>query len=192
MPHILVRPPATRCRRAPASGGGRLAGLRGRGEVLPGLGCARHPAGWRVGVAEVSLGAKPTAVWRIKDSEGQLQALHARFDRDGAKECRWRLPGAKRWGLDGRKVSTLPLYGSERVQEWSKDDTTIILTEGEKAADALLQAGFCALGTVTGAGSTPGPEALGVLEGFEMVLWPDNDDQGRAHMERVARVLQGV
>jgi DNA primase len=86
----------------------------------------------------------------------------------------------------------LPLYGSERVQGWPKDDTIVILAEGEKAADALLQAGFCALGTVTGAGSTPGPEALGVLEGFEIVLWPDNDDQGRAHMERAARVLQGV
>src|SRR5215210_4573423 len=79
---------------------------------------------------------------------------------------------------------------SENVGEWSKDTSVVVLVEGEKAADALLEAGFCALGTVTGAGGTPEAEALQVLEGFEVVLWPDNDDQGRAHMERVAAALR--
>lgn len=94
--------------------------------------------------------------------------------------------------MKSRKVSTLPLYGSERVREWPKDETVVVVAEGEKAADALLEAGFCALGTVTGASGTPDQEALSILEGFEVVLWPDNDDQGRAHMERVAQVLQSV
>jgi putative DNA primase/helicase len=83
--------------------------------------------------------------------------------------------------LKSRKVSTLPLYGSERVREWPKDETVVVVAEEEKAADALLEAGFCALGTVTGASGTPDQEALSILEGFEVVLWPDNDDQGRAH-----------
>jgi DNA primase len=135
--------------------------------------------------------AQPTAIWRIRDAEGEVQALHVRFDRDGAKECRWLLPGADAWGLDGRKVSTLPLYGSERVKEWSRD-AIVVVVEGEKAADALLEAGFCALGTVTGAGDAPSTEVLRVLEGFEVVLWPDNDDQGRAHMGRVAKPMQSI
>ena len=136
--------------------------------------------------------SKPTAVWRIKDASGEVQALHVRFDGSDGKECRWRLPGANKWGLDGREVSTLPLYSSERVKEWPKGEAIVVVTEGEKAADALLEAGFCALGTVTGASGTPGPDVLGVLEGFEVVLWPDDDDLGRAHMERVAKALQGI
>ena len=135
---------------------------------------------------------KPSAIWCIKNAEGQTQALHVRFDHPEGKECRWRLPGANGWGLEGRKVSTLPLYGSENVRGWSKDTDVVVIAEGEKAADALLEAGFCALGTVTGAGGTPDAEALQVLEGFEVVLWPDNDGPGRAHMGRIAEALRGV
>jgi hypothetical protein len=68
----------------------------------------------------------------------------------------------------------------------------VVVVEGEKAADALLEAGLWALGTVTGAGGTPDAEALQVLEDFEVVLWPDNDDPGRAHMGRIAEALRGV
>jgi len=136
--------------------------------------------------------AKPSAVWRINNAEGETQALHVRFERPEGKKCRWRLPGASGWGLNGRKVSTLPLYGSENVAEWSKDTNVVVVVEGEKAADALLEAGLWALGTVTGAGGTPDAEALRVLEGFEVVLWPDTDDLGRAHMERIAEALRGV
>jgi hypothetical protein len=68
----------------------------------------------------------------------------------------------------------------------------VIVVEGEKAAQALLEAGFNALGTVTGASATPGPKALSVLRGFDVVLWADNDDPGRAHMERIAEQLSGV
>jgi hypothetical protein len=134
--------------------------------------------------------AKPSAIWPIKNAEGQTQALHVRFNHPEGKECRWRLPGTSGWGLNGRKVSTLPLYGSENVGKWSKDTSVVVVVEGEKTADALLEAGFCALGTVTGADGTPEAEALRVLEGFEVVLWPDNDDEGRAHMERVAKALR--
>jgi hypothetical protein len=45
---------------------------------------------------------------------------------------------------------------------------------------------------VTGASNTPGPEALKVLRGKRVILWPDNDEEGRAHMQRVAEALQGV
>jgi hypothetical protein len=112
-------------------------------------------------------GDKPAAVWEIKNPAGEPQAVHARFDRDDGKDCLWRLPGAPpgRWGLEGRKLAMLPLYGSERAKGWPEDLPLVVVCEGEKAADALLEAGFCALGTVTGANGTPGQEALEVLRG---------------------------
>jgi hypothetical protein len=134
---------------------------------------------------------KPSATWRLKDAAGEVQALHVRFDRDGDKDCFWRLPGARRWGLDGRKLSTLPLYRSEHVEDWP-DDVQVVVVEGEKAADALASVYPAVLGTVTGAESTPGPEALEVLRGRRAILWPDHDPPGRAHMERVAEALQGT
>jgi len=89
-----------------------------------------HPNGHR------EAGGKPTATWYIRDVQGELQAVHVRFDRDGGKDCIWRLPGASEWGLKGRKLPTLPLYGSERVKEWP-EDSLVVLVEGEKARDAL-------------------------------------------------------
>jgi hypothetical protein len=80
---------------------------------------------------------EPTAAWDIRDAAGELRAVHMRFDRDNGKECLWRLPGDSGWGLKGRKLSTLPLYGSERVSEWP-EDVLVIIAEGEKATDALL------------------------------------------------------
>jgi putative DNA primase/helicase len=131
---------------------------------------------------------EPMAAWDIRDATGELQAVHVRFDRDGGKECLWRLPDDSGWGLKGRKLSTLPLYGSERLSEWP-EDVPVIVAEGEKATEALLGAGFAALGTVTGAGGTPGREALEAVRGRRVVLWPDNDE-GRRHMDRVAEVFR--
>jgi hypothetical protein len=135
---------------------------------------------------------KPSAIWPIKDAAGEVQAEHVRFDGSGSKkQVLWRLPGAQQWGLDGRKLSTLPLYRSEHVEDCPEDVPTIVV-EGEKAADALASIYPAALGTVTGAESTPGTEALEVLRGRRVILWPDHDPSGRAHMERVAEALQGT
>jgi hypothetical protein len=119
-------------------------------------------------------------------------AYHDRVDGpDGEKRCFWRLPDGSK-GLKGMPLDRLPLYGSEHVRSWPEDDVPIIMVEGEKAAQALLDAGFRAVGTVTGAGGTPGRTALEVLRGHEVVLWPDNDEPGRRHMDRVGEALQGV
>jgi len=136
-------------------------------------------------------GGKSTATWHIRDTKGEVQAVHVRFDRDSGKECLWRLPGANEWGLKGRKLPTLPLYGSERIKEWA-EDSPVVLVEGEKARDALASIYAQTLGTVTGAESVPGPEALEVLRGRSVVLWPDNDEPGRTHMECIAVALQGI
>lgn len=131
-------------------------------------------------------------VSRIRDAAGRPVADHVREDKpDGDKECRWRLPDGT-WGLNGTKLSELPLYGAEQVSTWNSDDL-IIVVEGEKARDAVDRTDFFnVLGTVTGAAATPAAEALEVLRGRRVALWPDTDKQGRTHMERIAECLQPI
>jgi len=138
--------------------------------------------------------AKPTDVWPVKNQNGGTQAVHVRFDHGPHdKDCLWRLPGAgpRDWGLKGLKVTELPLYRSEHATEWP-EDLPIVVVEGERAADALAQAYEPVLGTVTGASGTPGLEALEVLKGKRAILWADNDEEGRRHMERLAGRLRRV
>lgn len=130
-------------------------------------------------------------VYSLRDADGRLVAQHVREDMaDGGKQVRWKQPDGS-WGLNGTKLADLPLYGAHLVAGTGADGL-IVVTEGEKACEALQAAGLPAVGTVTGAGGTPGPEALEVLRDRRVCLWPDNDDAGREHMRRVARALQGV
>jgi len=85
-------------------------------------------------------------------------------------------------------MAELPLYRLPDLA--SANGRRIIVTEGEKAADALVERGYTALGTVTGANSIPSDQRLSVLGSREVLLWPDNDDPGRKHMDRVASRLQ--
>jgi DNA primase len=68
----------------------------------------------------------------------------------------------------------------------------VVVVEGEKAAQALLDARLCAVGTVTGASAVTNPSALRVLADRRVVLWPDTDEQGRKHMEQIAERLHPI
>ena len=133
---------------------------------------------------------KTRTTYEVQDADGRLVAEHVRVDMPDGKRVFWRREDGT-VGLDGMPTSDLPLYGSESVGNWHPDDL-IVLVEGEKARDALEAAMFRALGTVTGAGGTPGAAALDILRGRRVCLWPDNDEQGRAHMERIAERLDRI
>jgi hypothetical protein len=133
-------------------------------------------------------------IYPIKDAEGRLVAEHHRLAKPGGeKECFWKLAetGNKDWGLNGTSLADFPLYGAECVADWD-EDALIVVVEGEKARDALKDAGPPAVGTVTGASGMPGPAALEVLRDRRVCLWPDGDDPGRKHMERGAEGLHGT
>jgi len=127
--------------------------------------------------------------YEVRDVAGELVAIHVRRDEaDGKKTFHWERPDGSK-GLGGMPVSALPLYGSERLAAL-RDGDRIVLVEGEKAAEALTRRGVVAVGTVTGAASSPGREALGPLKRLSVVLWPDNDDPGRRHMARIGDALR--
>lgn len=117
---------------------------------------------------------------------------HVKDRKTGDKDCFWRQPNGKP-GLNGTRLADLPLYG---VHELDEEAMLVVVVEGEKArdalADALADTEVSVVGTVTGAGQTPAPEVLEDLRGHEVVLWPDTDGPGVAHMERVAANLQGI
>lgn len=111
--------------------------------------------------------------YEIRSGGGELVAVHVRRDKpDGIKEMYWRLPDGTK-GLSGIKAEDLPLYGAELVAQ--QQGEPVVITEGEKAADALRQVKVLALGTVTGASSAPSLDALRPLAGRRVFLWPDND-----------------
>ncbi|MHB1025787.1 MAG: phage/plasmid primase, P4 family [Desulfobacteria bacterium] len=89
-------------------------------------------------------------------------------------------------GLGGRKLETLRLYGIDQLPPEAKE---VILTEGEKATDALLVNGIPAVGTVTGASGTPVDDVLRPLLGRTVYLWHDNDPPGRKHMNKIGEAL---
>jgi len=114
-------------------------------------------------------------------------AIHCRQDGPGGKRMWWEQPDGTS-GLGGMSSADLPLYGIERLN----GSPTVILVEGEKAAEALLAIGVEAVGTVTGASGTPGAIPLAELTGRRVHVWPDNDDVGNKHMQRVAAGLVGI
>jgi hypothetical protein len=122
----------------------------------------------------------------IHGADGAYIATKVRRDFIGAdgepdKACHWEPSGVK--------VSSLPLYGIDKL---GSTDSLVYLCEGEKDTDALLAAGLPAVGTVTGSSGTPDRAVLAELSGLRVILWPDNDAVGVDHMRRIAAELERI
>jgi hypothetical protein len=135
--------------------------------------------------------------YEIRDPSGTLIAIHLRIDYPDApplpngkqpKEMPWRQPDGTA-GLGGLELKSLPLFGVHRLVEWPTT-TPIVACEGEKKTLCLTARGIPAVGTCCGAKTLPDDEALRPLLRYPVVLWPDNDDDGREHMKRIAERLK--
>lgn len=140
------------------------------------------------GVRLVRRPRSETIRYEIKNPAGELVAIHERTPTANGKTYTWRRPDGSA-GLNGTPLDKMPLYLSHHVTSWDID-APVVVTEGEGAADAVVRAEVQAVGTVTGAAATPGDDALAVLTGYDVVLWPDADDAGRAHMQRIAELVR--
>lgn len=156
-------------------------------------GCSTEAVVSALGLRMTDLFLKPekthTRKWQICDLDGNLIAEHVRVDGSDGKRMWWRRDGRK--GLGGLSTKDLPLYGFELLRDLP-DGSTLVVCEGEKATDAVRNVGITAVGTVTGAATIPGRKVLEPLARFNVVLWPDNDLQGRRHMEEIARELMAL
>ena len=126
-------------------------------------------------------------IWPAHDAAtGELVGYHVRKDRtDDTKDMYWE-DASGNPGLDGFPTKDLALY------PYPIEPTgEIVIVEGEKCVDVLREKGIPAVGTVCGAATCPGDDALRPLVEFgRIILWPDNDDVGRKHMTVIGNRLR--
>jgi len=130
---------------------------------------------------------EPPRRFEIRDESGKLRAS---LVRTAGKEMWFERPDG-RSGLGGVKAADLPLYGADRLRRVPLD-AAVVVTEGPKDCEAVWRARLPAVGTVTGAASTPSAASLEALRDRIIVLWPDNDGAGYEHMQRLAEALAGI
>ena len=128
------------------------------------------------------------ATYDYTDERGELVYQVVRY---APKDFRQRRPDGKggwRWNLKGTHpvLFRLPeLIAGVAARE------TIFVTEGEKDALAVVQAGGVATCNSGGAGKWPSEQAEH-LRGAKVVIIADRDEPGRRHAEAVAASLAGV
>ncbi len=78
-----------------------------------------------------------------------------------------------------------PIYNIGRV----RDAERVVVVEGEKCVHALHDLGIVATTSPAGAGKAAHADWT-PLAGKRVILWPDHDDKGAAHMVEVAGILE--
>ncbi|MEJ3597547.1 DUF927 domain-containing protein [Pseudomonas bubulae] len=144
----------------------------------------------------------PSKVWIYRDTQGQpLMALY-RFDlgpdEDGKPKkvfapltwCQNSDNQSTQWRWQGL-AEPRPLL---RLHELSlQADATVVLCEGEKAADAAAELFPNYVATCWPNGSNAWHKAnLTPLKNRTVVLWPDNDPSGTTCMDAVAKKLEAI
>lgn len=135
----------------------------------------------------------PSRVWEYRTADGQLDGLICRFDTPEGKQIlpyTYRTDGTRReWRWQGFDVPR-PLYNLDKIAE--REQATVLVVEGEKAADAaqaLLPhiVVTCWQGGARAIRNTDWTP----LHGKKVVLWPDNDEAGVKAMLDIADALRG-
>lgn len=133
----------------------------------------------------------PTAVWTYRDRDGRTLGHVHRYDRDDGKEFRpltyWRnADGECAWRWESWPTPR-PLYGLELLAR-APADSAVVITEGEKACDALRR-----LTTAHVVMSPPGGALAArradwsALRGRVVTIWPDADAAGLRFAQEAAQ-----
>ncbi|CAI8882864.1 DUF927 domain-containing protein [Pseudomonas sp. IT-P260] len=144
----------------------------------------------------------PSKVWIYRDAQGQpLMALY-RFDlgpdEDGKPKkvfapltwCQRSDGQTTQWRWQGLP-DPRPLLRLDELAQSA--DAPVVLCEGEKAADAAAELLPTYVATCWPNGSKSWHKAdLTPLKGRDVLLWPDNDDSGKACMATVTEKLREI
>jgi len=85
---------------------------------------------------------------------------------------------------------TRPLYNLHLITQ--RESKPVLIVEGEKAADAAQDKLNMPV-TTSMAGSSGGPHAdWSPLKGRRVIIWPDADEPGLKHQEKVAKILHDL
>ena len=112
-----------------------------------------------------------TAKWDYLDAAGQLIAVVYRYDPPGGKKQ------FRPWDARLRRMSPpepRPLYNQPGIDR----SPTIVLVEGEKCAQALIEAGVVATTAMHGANAPVDKTDWSPLAEKAVLIWPDTDKPG--------------
>ncbi|WP_055325822.1 phage/plasmid primase, P4 family [Ralstonia solanacearum] len=123
-----------------------------------------------------------TAKWDYLDAAGQLLGVVYRYDPPGgAKEFR-------PWDAKRRKMAPpdpRPLYN----QPGLASATQVVFVEGEKCAQALIDAGIVATTAMHGANAPVEKTDWSPLAGKIVLIWPDRDKPGWEYAANAAQAM---
>jgi hypothetical protein len=134
-------------------------------------------------------GRKPDLQWVYHDADGQAVGHVLRWNTgDGGKDIRPISLIDGRWHMaampEPRPLFHLPVVEASTV-------TTIWVTEGEKAADAMRSIGLTAT-TSAGGCKAASKTDWTPLAGRSVVVWPDRDEPGELYAAEVADMLMAL
>lgn len=139
--------------------------------------------------SHASLG-RASRVWDYYTADGRHVGRVLRFDAPGGKTIRPLSHDGTRWVW--RAMPELrPLY---RLPELTRrPDDVVLVTEGEKAADAAQKLFPRHVVTTWPGGASAVRKAdWSPLRGRQVILWPDADEPGRKAMDTLAGILRGL
>ena len=123
-----------------------------------------------------------TAKWDYLDATGKLIAVVYRYDPPGQKK-QFRPWDAKRHKM--APPDPRPLYNQPGILR----DAQVVLVEGEKCAQALIEAGIVATTAMHGANAPVDKTDWSPLSGKAVLIWPDRDKPGWEYAAQAAQVV---
>jgi len=126
--------------------------------------------------------------WDYRDSDGTLLFQEIRFF---GKQTRFRKPspfGTKEWVWNIQNVKRV-LYRQNELMNHSSSDLYVV--EGPKDVDSLVNIGLNATTSPLGAKSWKSEYAQ-IIRKFNIIVIPDNDDDGKYYANAVSSSLAGL
>ncbi|MFN3417673.1 MAG: hypothetical protein ACK4ZD_15330, partial [Caldimonas sp.] len=123
-----------------------------------------------------------TAKWDYLDAQGRLLAVVYRYDPPGRKK------EFRPWDARRRKMAPpepRPLYNQPGIQ----DAAQVVLVEGEKCAQALIEIGIVATTAMHGANAPVDKTDWSPLAGKAVLVWPDRDKPGWEYAVQAAQAI---
>jgi putative DNA primase/helicase len=123
-----------------------------------------------------------TAKWDYLDADGKLIAVVYRYDPPGRKK------EFRPWDARRRKTAPpdpRPLYNQPGIAGAAQ----VVLVEGEKCAQALIDAGIAATTAMHGANAPVDKTDWSPLAGKAVLIWPDRDKPGWEYATLAAQAI---
>jgi hypothetical protein len=123
-----------------------------------------------------------TCSWNYYDENNQVIVIVYRYDLPVRKK-EYRPFDVKTLSFSEPEIR--PLYNIPGILKSDK----IILVEGEKCAEALIEQGIIATTAMFGANAHVDKTDWSPLKGKHIIIWPDNDKSGKQYAEKAAKKL---